>query len=197
MYTGKGAYARYAVSEDGGATWSKMLPLLFDGERLKETIVLFSDMIRLKNGTYMATFHFPGQVCKAITKDGLSFGKPEVIVQHPKAFLCEACFIRSPDGNKIALLMRENNRSFLSMISFSGDEGKTWTTPREMPASLCGDRHQHVYTPDGRIFVSFRDKGLDSPTWGDWVAWVGTFEDLEEGNEGQYRIRLKDKLGKF
>ena len=27
---------------------------------------------------------------------------------------------------------------------------------------------------------------------GDWVAWVGTWEDLEKGREGQYRIRLMD-----
>ena len=30
----------------------------------------------------------------------------------------------------------------------------------------------------------------DSPTRGDWVAWVGTYEDIREQREGQYRIRL-------
>ena len=34
--------------------------------------------------------------------------------------------------------------------------------------------------------------GPISPTAGDWVAWVGTYQDLVEGGEGQYRIRLKD-----
>lgn len=34
--------------------------------------------------------------------------------------------------------------------------------------------------------------GPVSPAAGDWVAWVGTYEDLEQGSEGQYRIRLKD-----
>ncbi len=33
---------------------------------------------------------------------------------------------------------------------------------------------------------------VGSPTEGDWVAWVGTYQDLVEGNEGQYRLRLKD-----
>ena len=32
----------------------------------------------------------------------------------------------------------------------------------------------------------------DSPTHGDWVAWVGTFDDIVEGREGQYRVRLMD-----
>ena len=27
---------------------------------------------------------------------------------------------------------------------------------------------------------------------GDWVAWIGTYEDLKEGNEGAYRVRFKD-----
>ena len=34
--------------------------------------------------------------------------------------------------------------------------------------------------------------GLGSPTEGDWVAWVGTYNDLLESREGEYRIRIKD-----
>ena len=33
---------------------------------------------------------------------------------------------------------------------------------------------------------------LGSPTEGDWVAWVGTYRDILEGREGQYRILIKD-----
>ena len=31
-----------------------------------------------------------------------------------------------------------------------------------------------------------------SPTAGDWVGWVGTWNDIAEGRDGQYRVRLKD-----
>ena len=31
-----------------------------------------------------------------------------------------------------------------------------------------------------------------SDTKGDWVGWVGTWEDIVAGREGQYRVRLKD-----
>ena len=69
----------------------------------------------------------------------------------------------------------------------------SWSSPpRELPASLTGDRHTAVYAPDGRLFISFRDTTHDSPTKGDWVAWVGTWEDLVRGQQGQYRVRLKD-----
>lgn len=194
MYTGRYP-SRYALSEDGGASWSELRPLLFDGEQVRYATVLFSDMIRLKDGSYMFTYHQRDgettKVYKAITWDGLSFGKPEAIAKHEKAFLCEGEFIRSPDGNRIALLMRENSRQYESFISFSDDEGMTWSVPREMPPSLTGDRHKAVYVPDGRLMISFRDKGHNSPSHGSWVAWVGTFKDLEEGTEGQYRIFLK------
>jgi hypothetical protein len=31
-----------------------------------------------------------------------------------------------------------------------------------------------------------------SPTRGYWVGWIGRYEDLVHGREGQYRIRLMD-----
>lgn len=105
-----------------------------------------------------------------------------------------------------------------SHIIFSNDEGKTLTLPRPLPYALSGDRHQALYTADGRLLISFRDSspgyyrynhlkkvckdcdeamlyeqaGPISPTFGDWVAWIGTYEDLVKGKEGKYRIRLKD-----
>ena len=60
------------------------------------------------------------------------------------------------------------------------------------PGALTGDRHTAKYAPDGRLFISFRDTAHETPTQGDWVGWVGTYEDLVEGREGQYRVRLMD-----
>ncbi len=48
------------------------------------------------------------------------------------------------------------------------------------------------YAPDGRLFITFRDTGRESPTQGDWVGWVGAYDDIVTGNEGQYRVRLMD-----
>jgi hypothetical protein len=77
-------------------------------------------------------------------------------------------------------------------VIFSNDEGKTWTEPREVPGSLTGDRHSAAYAPDGRLVISFRDMCHESPTKGDFVAWVGAYEDIVQGREGRYRLRLKD-----
>lgn len=191
---------RMAVSEDDGATWSPLEPIGDFGG-----IVAMSDLVRLKNGDYLAFFHDDGrffrgdgepgqfyvyQTCS--TDGGLTWGEPEVVVTHPEADLSEPGVIRSPDGDQLAMLLRENSRQFNSMITFSDDEGKTWSNPVELPGALTGDRHQAAYAPDGRLFISFRDMAHESPTRGDWVGWVGTYEDLAQGREGQYRVRLMD-----
>jgi hypothetical protein len=90
------------------------------------------------------------------------------------------------------LLLRENSRAYNSFVVFSDDEGQTWSAPRELPAVLTGDRHTASYAPDGRLFVTFRDMARGSPTRGDWVGWVGTWNDIEQGLEGEYRVRLMD-----
>ena len=66
-------------------------------------------------------------------------------------------------------------------MMLSRDEGATWTEPRELPGALTGDRHVGKYTPDDRLFISFRDTTHESPTKGDWVGWVGTYGDVVNG----------------
>jgi len=192
---------RMARSEDDGRTWSELEPIgSFGG------IVAMSDVVRLKDGRTMAMFHDDGRffraggkrtgifkVYKTLSSDGgLTWGEPEVVTQHPKAHLCEPGAIRSPDGRQLAVLFRENSRRLNGFAIFSDDEGATWTRPAELPGALTGDRHQGLYAPDGRLVVSFRDTTHESPTKGDWVAWVGTYEDIAAGREGQYRVRLMD-----
>ncbi len=195
---------RMAVSEDDGANWTPLEPIGDFGG-----VVAMASLVKLKNGDYMALFHDdgrflynkgkkgdkPGQsyVYKTISKDGgLTWGLPIVVTTHEEAFLCEPGAIRSPDGNQIAVLLRENNRKFNSFVIFSNDEGETWSEPRQVPGALTGDRHTAKYAPDGRLFISFRDTTLESPTKGDWVGWIGTYDDIVKGREGQYRVRLMD-----
>ena len=80
---------------------------------------------------------------------------------------------------------------------FSHDEGKTWSAPRELPRALTGDRHTAKYAPDGRLVISFRDTAKDSPTQGDWMVWVGTYDEIVNNKPGQYRVRLKDNFHKW
>jgi hypothetical protein len=231
--------ARMAVADEYGENWSE-LEMIGDWGG----IVVMGDVVPLRTGKghYMAMFHDDGRF---ITKDGrsieekartennqakftlyktfsydggMSWTFPQEVFDARIIHLCEPGIVRSPDGKQIAVLLRENSRRMNSHIIFSNDEGKTWTTPRPLPNSLTGDRHQAIYLPDGRLLISFRDltpglsryralkrvckdcdesilkgqAGPVSPTAGDWVAWVGNYTDLIEQKEGQYRIRLKD-----
>ncbi|MEC9092562.1 MAG: sialidase family protein [Planctomycetota bacterium] len=192
---------RMAYSEDDGITWSELKKIGDFGG-----IVTMGCVEEIGPGKYMALFHDDGRfiqeggikdrrfyIYKTESEDGgLTWSAPVVIASHPTAHLCEPGLIRSPNKKQITVLLRENSRRYNSFMISSNDNGKSWSEPRELPASLTGDRHTGKYAPDGRLFISFRDTTHQTPTPGDWVAWVGTYEDLIEGKEGQYRVRLMD-----
>ncbi|HWQ54505.1 MAG TPA: sialidase family protein [Bryobacteraceae bacterium] len=191
---------RMSVSEDDGRTWTPLAPIGDFGG-----IVAMSDLVRLRDGRHMAFFHDDGRyfaakprpggfkVYSTVSADGgLTWAAPQVVAEHPEAHLCEPGAVRSPDGKQLALLLRENSRKHNSFAIFSNDEGRTWSRPVELAAALTGDRHIARYARDGRLLVVFRDTTRESATKGDWVAWVGRYEDIVKGREGQYRIRLMD-----
>jgi hypothetical protein len=194
--------ARLAVSEDDGASWSELKAVGDWGG-----VVVMSSVLELRTGPghYLALFHDNGKHIKkggvqlpertlyqTISRDGgLTWSQPEEIFHSKDVYLCEPGAVRSPDGKEIAVLLRESKRVRNSHIIFSRDEGKTWTAPRELPGALTGDRHMARYAPDGRLLISFRDTTLESSTRGDWVLWLGKYDDLVNGTEGQYRVRLK------
>lgn len=195
--------ARLAHSEDMGVTWTPLKPVGEWGG-----IVVMGAVEPLRDGRLMSLFHDDGRfflpagkvardmtLYKTFSSDGgLTWSYPEPIWAGSNVHLCEPGIVRSPDGRTLAMLLRENKRSRNSHVMFSTDEGKSWSWPRELPKSLTGDRHIARYTPDGRLVVVFRDMAADSPTKGDWVAWVGRWDDIVNGREGQYRVRLKDNL---
>jgi hypothetical protein len=72
----------------------------------------------------------------------------------------------------------------------SEDEGRTWSKAKALPTSLHGDRHIAKYLPDGRLVICFRDTGRGSPTRNHFLAWVGRYEDIVAGRQGEYRVKL-------
>ncbi len=209
--------ARLSVSEDDGKTWSELKPA---GAWGGIVVMSFVAGLTTGQGHYLAMFHDNGKhfakegaaskqpadsrtLYKTFSTDGgLTWSVPEVVYHSSEVLLCEPGCIRSPDGRQLAVLLRDSSRKKNSHVIFSSDEGKTWSAPRELPLSLTGDRHTGKYGPDGRLLISFRCNSRraerkNRPFEGDWVAWVGTWDDIFNGTEGQYFVRLKDNTTGF
>lgn len=202
-----------SISMNLGETWSDYK----EWYKGTETIVAMASLVKLKdnNGNWLnkwmgvyhdnsftnyktyLTFDEYGEEQWSAPESYLQpYQETESIVQ-----LCEACIFRSPDGNQLILVARSQSHMHKSTISFSNDEGDSWSRPREVQGSLNGERHQVQYDPiSNRIVITFReiildynnDSIIENDDWmaGNWVAWVGTYDDLVNGKEGQYRIIL-------
>lgn len=158
----------------------------------------FSSVLRLKDGSYLGMYHRRcGEedkslhVVQTVTRDGgFTWSEPVVAADVPGKLACEPFVFRSPDGDELCCLMRENTHKDRSLMMFSRDEGNTWTKPVNAPWGLTGDRHVGVYADDGRLVIAFRDKAIGSETHNHFVAWVGAYQDIKMAREEQYRIKL-------
>lgn len=118
--------------------------------------------------------------------------------------MCEIGMFRSPDGKRIIGLARSQSHNNPATLIYSDDEGETWSKPMDLPGSLAGERHKIAYDPiSGRLLVTFREINYDlngnnrfdgGNDWnaGDWVAWVGTYDQLINQEDGEYRILLAE-----
>lgn len=192
VFEGVGAM-RQSYSEDGGKTWTPFEP---NG---LHCIVAPITIVPIKGDRLLAMYHRgsgdrdrpPLELWQAISADGGLTWQPETkVADYPGGCPCEPFVLRSPDGRQLAALSRENARRYNSLLVVSNDEGATWSKPVELPASLTGDRHMGRYAADGRLVLCFRDTTYESPTKGDFVAWVGTYDDIVNLREGRYRVRL-------
>ncbi len=208
-----------SISDDNGETWSEYRThhsTLPDGSQ-NWSIVAMGSLIQMKDedGNYidkwMAVYHtynyYNYKTYLTFGPDGEEqWSEPELYLDEYRSLeasyrICEVGFFRSPDGSRIVGLARSDQKPKRSVMFYSDDEGETWSEPEEMQGALHGERHKIVYDPiSGRLIITFReivsdynnDGVVEANDWmaGEWIAWVGTYEDIMEQNEGQYRILL-------
>ncbi|MGN0846803.1 MAG: sialidase family protein [Kiritimatiellia bacterium] len=184
------------MSEDEGRTWKEMPSL---GPKFR-CIMAFSSIVQLKDGSYLGMFHIgkdghdkpPLSVWQSITRDGgFTWSDPVCVGKAEGKSPCEPLIFRSPDGNELCALMRENTRAGRSLMMFSRDEGKSWTQLEDAPWALTGDRHQGVRLADGREVIVFRDMAPKSPTHDHFVGWVGPYAAIKSKDpKGTFRIKI-------
>ncbi len=212
-----------SLSDDEGQTWTEFQRFYsLDGENGVIPIVAMASLTRLKEkgqfvDKWMGFFHdrefHNYKTILTFDEEGkMHWSKPEKYLathreKEKSAQMCEIEVIRSQagQGDELCLICRSQSKKINSLVSFSCDEGESWSEPRELPAALNGERHKADYTPDGRLFITFRSiergerarqnaKNATDRKRG-WiseglVAWVGTYGDLKNGTEGQYRLKL-------
>ncbi len=196
-------YMPRIVSEDEGRTWRELPPI---GGRVSKdnpfrNIMTFSSILRLKDGSYLGMFHRGAagkdanlQVLQSATKDGgFTWSQPVMACDGTKLDgkdPCEPYVFRSPDGDELCCMMRENRRSGTSLMMFSRDEGQTWSKAVDTTWGLTGDRHHGVCLPDGRLVIVFRNASPDAKDKGGFIAWIGAYDDIKQCKPGQYRVSL-------
>jgi BNR repeat-like domain len=183
-------------STDNGATWT---PMTSTGLKC---IMPFCTIVPIENGakllaqTNIVRPHETVEkasnvVAQSLSSDGgLSWSPWQIVADIPGLGPCEPAIVRSPSGKQLLCLMRENARKAGGLYMTSDDEGHTWSPVKQLPPGLHGDRHMPRYASDGRLVVCFRDTGLRSPTRNHFLAWVGRYDDIVSGRDGQYRIKL-------
>jgi hypothetical protein len=198
VYAGQGpdGTMHQSVSTDDGKTWS---PMQSNG---LTCVMPFCTILPVEGGKKLiglTNIRRPGEtkdprsniVTQSESTDGgLTWSPWRVLVDLGDLKPCEPEVVRSPDGKQLLCLMRENTRTEPAHFITSDDEGKTWSEVKSLPPGLHGDRHKAVYAKDGRLVVTFRDMGKDSPTRTHFVAWVGRYEDIVSGKDGEYKIKL-------
>lgn len=166
-------------SEDGGRTWDTGRHSGMEGFGIPDRILALPD------GVWLTTAHrHEGEVnpiagqkpaTQAVfhSRDaGRSWERVGAIGGDHNLVLCEASITPLPDGRLLALA-RENSQVGEPMYrSFSTDAGRTWSEPE--PALVMGHRPTAGLTRDGRLLVTYRDRGPAGGT----AAWLGEVDDL-------------------
>ena len=186
------------------------------GAEKYDAVVAMSSLTQMKdeNGNlidkWMATFHdydfYVYKTFLTFNEDGsMEWSEPERLLGQNDEYrevesrekFCEVEILRSPDGKELAAIFRAQAHYTFSYVSFSTDEGVTWSEPQQLCKELTGERHKAEYDPvSGKLIITMRSINFhdNNPNlgWTDtredasrgWVAWIGDYEDLKKGEEG-------------
>lgn len=211
-------YKREAGAEkyDAVVAMSALVQLKENGEFVDKWMGLYHDDRTFTVYKTILTFNEGGQMewsepVRLLGQNGewrsyeqgqvIIIGTQMIMIKEGNCF-CETEIIRSPDGNELAALFRVNSKNNYSFVSFSTDEGETWSEPQTMSQELTGERHKAEYDPvTGKLVITMRsihhpqvpDGKQPDNDWESrgWVAWIGDYEDLKRGADGKGDMLVK------
>lgn len=208
-----------SISDDDGQSWSEFKlhhSKLANGEQNWSTVAM-SSLIQLKNEAgefidrWLAVYHNEGFINyksyltfdgdgKEIWSEPYPYLNNDVALEK-KLQICEVALFRSPDEEYIWALGRTQSHLYPSVKFYSEDEGISWSQPEFVVGALNGERHKVIYSRElQKYIITFREIKLDvnqstiieEDDWlaGDWLAWVGTYEDFQNNQPGVCQLLL-------
>lgn len=157
-------------SHDMGETW--------DGPHPTGIIGIEPDhVVELADGTLLCGTHYMRAATQKLTEavarstdGGRTWGNLTVIGGDSVHNYCEGAILPLASGRLVCVMRENNHHNYPSYLSFSDDDGWSWSRPVEAPFS--GDRPFAGQLPDGRVLVTYRNQtgrpGLH--------AWLGDIE---------------------
>ena len=131
--------------------------------------------------TYAQTQKLGQFVCLS-DDGGESWSPPIVIARDQVHSYCEGAIVPLRNGSLVCVMRDNVHGNYPSQVSFSFDNGLSWTEPVEAPFS--GDRPFAGQLPDGRLLVTYRNQGGNRGSY----AWLGDI-----GAELGYRVSALHK----
>jgi hypothetical protein len=164
-------------STDGGHTWTqagKLDPIAAGGP---ESCVP-SRIVEMADGAWLlVASHCPGEAWHIESGEQLHFyrsadqGKTwsyySALIPPPPLSLSEPSIVPLPDGRWL-MVAREGSGYIPGVRSYSSDQGKTWSTPEELPFVVNG-RTCAALLKDGRMLFTFRNHNGTPDLWA-WAA---------------------------
>lgn len=169
-------------SEDLGRTWSEPVNTGILGIEPDRIIELPDG--RLGVGAHMICADTQKHAeCFWRSADGGKTWGPHVIVAKDAVHMyCEGGYAVLADGSLVSVMRDNLHNNYPSQVSYSFDNGDTWTAPVEAP--FAGDRPYIGELEDGRLLVTYRNQGGTRGTH----AWLGHLQ-----HELGYRVSGQHK----
>jgi len=95
--------------------------------------------------------------------NGKTWGPPVAVAKDAVHLYCEGAFVPLSDGTLVCVMRDNLHNNYPSQVSYSFDNGDTWTQPVEAP--FAGDRPFAGQLPDGRLLVTFRNQAGNKGTY--------------------------------
>lgn len=167
-YQAPGTYLWW--SEDEGKTWSEAVYTGIPGIEPDRVVELPSGRLAVGSHMAFADTQKLGQFVCLSDDGGKTWGPPVIIGKDQVHNYCEGAIIPLEDGSLVCVMRDNTHNNYPCQLSFSFDNGDTWTEPVEAPFS--GDRVFIGQLPDGRVLATYRNQGGNRGTY----AWLGDIQ---------------------